>query len=150
MKREKGFTIIELLIVIAIIGILSSIILASVNLARSKGQDGAAKADLGGVRAQASLFNDENNQSYGAADVGCDRTDGSIFDPGVENNVTALIISAQTHLGGSPAITCANDDINYVIGIALNSGDTWCVDGTGYAGISTKIPEDLETDLACQ
>jgi prepilin-type N-terminal cleavage/methylation domain-containing protein len=39
LKRNKGFTIIELLIVVAIIGILAAIIVASLNNARARGRD---------------------------------------------------------------------------------------------------------------
>ena len=62
--------------VIAIIGILSSVVLASLNSARSKGSNAAVKANLQGIRAQAEIFYDNNNQSYGASGAVCN-TDGS-------------------------------------------------------------------------
>lgn len=39
IKKNKGFTVLELLVVVAIIGILSAIIMASLNSSRSKGRD---------------------------------------------------------------------------------------------------------------
>ncbi len=45
-KNEKGFTLIEMMIVVAIIGILSIIAVPSFLSYRSKGYDTTAKADL--------------------------------------------------------------------------------------------------------
>lgn len=60
--NTHGFTLIELLVVIAIIGILASVILASLNSARTKGNDAAIKSNLANARIQAELFYDTNGQ----------------------------------------------------------------------------------------
>src|SRR6185295_145178 len=57
-KSSRGFTLIELLVVIAIIGVLSTVVLAALNNARDKGSNGAVKANLLTIRAQAELFYD--------------------------------------------------------------------------------------------
>ena len=62
-KNKKGFTLIDLLVVIAIIGILSSVVLASLNSARSKGNDAKVKTQLSGARAAAEIWYD-NKGSY--------------------------------------------------------------------------------------
>jgi len=46
MRENKGFTIIELIVVISIISFLASIVLASVNGFMSKARDARRKADL--------------------------------------------------------------------------------------------------------
>ena len=53
---KSGFTLIELLVVVAIIGILASVVLASLNSARSKGEDAAVKSNLSNARTQAEVF----------------------------------------------------------------------------------------------
>ena len=45
-KQQKGFTLIELLVTIAIIGILSSIVMASISTARTKSQDAERRTEL--------------------------------------------------------------------------------------------------------
>ncbi|OGD30759.1 hypothetical protein A2833_00800 [Candidatus Azambacteria bacterium RIFCSPHIGHO2_01_FULL_44_55] len=46
MKGEKGFTLIETLIVIAIIGVIASLIIPSLNSARKKARDTKRKAEI--------------------------------------------------------------------------------------------------------
>ncbi len=54
--RAKGFTLIELLVVISIISLLSSVVLSSLNSARSKARDALRKEDLTQVRNALALY----------------------------------------------------------------------------------------------
>jgi prepilin-type N-terminal cleavage/methylation domain-containing protein len=48
-KPNKGFSLIEMLIVIAIIGMLSSVVLATLGLARTKARDAQRKVEIGQI-----------------------------------------------------------------------------------------------------
>jgi len=56
--KPKGFTLVELLIIIAIIGILATVILVSLASARARARDARRKADVTEIRAGLELYKD--------------------------------------------------------------------------------------------
>ncbi len=129
-KTFRGFTLIELLVVIAIIGILSAVVLASLNTARSKGNDAAVQADMSGIRTQAALYN-TNNNNYGTnvTDVS-DCTAGVFGDPTVTNQLAAI---RKANNNGALVCNIAAGGSAYAVSAALvaTPGTYFCVDSTG-------------------
>jgi type IV pilus assembly protein PilA len=68
-KKEKGFTLIELMIVVAIIGILSAIAVPNFLSYRTKGYDMTAKVDLTHAMKFLSFYHIENG-TFPASDAG--------------------------------------------------------------------------------
>lgn len=137
---KRGFTLIELLVVIAIIGILASVVLASLNSARSKGEDAAVKANLGNIRAQSELVYDNENGCYGDGDGGgcaaaavapgvCPTTADTIF----ANSNVSEAITAATNAGGLNACSSPANQTAWAVVVQLSSDPLkgWCADSSG-------------------
>jgi len=60
LKRQSGFTIIELLIVIAIIGILATLVLTNFQGAQAKGRDTVRTSDMNSIYQKLEEFYNEN------------------------------------------------------------------------------------------
>lgn len=60
LRKQDGFTIIELLIVIAIIGILATLVLTNFSSAQAKGRDSVRQNDIGALSRSLELYHTEN------------------------------------------------------------------------------------------
>lgn len=60
-KTQRGFTLLELLVVVTIIGMLSSVVLASVSAARIKARDARRVSDLKQLQLALQLYYGENS-----------------------------------------------------------------------------------------
>jgi len=56
MKSNKGFTLIELIVVISIIGVLSTLIINNLNDARARARDAKRKQELSGLKTALRLY----------------------------------------------------------------------------------------------
>jgi general secretion pathway protein G len=70
MKRlaQKGFTLIEMLVVISIIGILATLVAANLNSARSRARDAQRKSDIKNIATALRIYYNDNS-SYPANDA---------------------------------------------------------------------------------
>jgi prepilin-type N-terminal cleavage/methylation domain-containing protein len=128
MNKQKGFTIIELIVVIAIIAVLAAIVLVNVTSYINKSKNAAVKGNMATILTNSAVYFDTNPASTGSQ-FG---TDPLSKVPGVaaaaaDNGGVAItfngsaVASAQNWCACAPLFTTTAD----------LSGSTFCVDSTG-------------------
>lgn len=123
MKNNKGFTLIEMLVVIAIIGLLSSVVLVALGPSRNKAKDARIISDVNQV--QALMEASFTNGSYGNPDI------SALSEDAKANNGDTVGITVNPVGGGGSAFAAYAK-------LASDATKYYCVDSTGanYTGAS--------------
>lgn len=125
-ENGAGFTLVEIMVVVAITVLIATIILVSMGESRKEARDAAIKTSLGEIRKASEFLYDLNSSYIGVCDPnppGDDSLSGSGDFDRIE-----VYIEAQ---GG--AVFCRESLTAYATISILNRGGCWCVDSLGAA-----------------
>ncbi len=118
MNKQRGFTIIELIVVIAIIAVLAGIVLVNVTQYINKGKDASAKGSMSTLLTNSAVYFDTNPAGTGS---------GFLSNPTYATPVFSAL--GSTNMGYASASSSSSTD--WCAMITLKAGPTFCVDGTG-------------------
>lgn len=134
MKNQKGFTIIELIVVIAIIAVLAAIVLVNVTQYINKGKNTAIEGNLATLVTNAAVFFDTNPTAVAYDAI--TPTDAFVGDNSLGCGTTSPIRIAITGAGGT--LSCFGDPASQAwcgFSNTLAAGSapagSFCVDSTG-------------------
>ena len=122
---KKGFTIIELIVVIAIIAILAAIVMVNVTKYISNAKASAIKANLSTLPTSAVGYAQTNNGSYANF---CSSDEVNKVHTAVDN------INSGFGCGNNETPGCEGLNGWYAYGL-LPDSTYWCVDSKGFSGL---------------
>lgn len=145
---SRGFTLVELLVVITIIGVLTTVVLVSLSTVNSRGKDAAIQSNLDGVRTQAQLYYNDNSGYGSNASLVSSTGDctsgvaGTVFsDPRAAKQV-----AAANFANGGGSVTCNVAALGAAYAVyaqlpSISSPTTYfCVDSNGVGIRTTTVP----------
>jgi prepilin-type N-terminal cleavage/methylation domain-containing protein len=135
MQKSKGFTIIELIVVIAIIAVLAAIVLVNVTQYITKGKNSAIEGNLTSLLTNAAAYYDatstfngfQNNTTTGC---GISTATGPIYTA-IKNASSLLTCSVST----DGASWCGCAPLNVTTGVPAST--VFCVDSSGVKKTTT-------------
>ena len=149
----RGFTLIEMLVVIAIIAILSGIIMTNLSGAKGKARDAKRISDLGSIQVALSLYFDRcdryPNVTGGGVGIGetqvpnqCSKTNTNTTNAYMMTDFIASIPTPPTGVTGQTVYEYAinsSNNTDYVLHTTLESSNAVVTDGLSEAVHSTKV-----------
>lgn len=133
IKFKKGFSLLELLISITIMGLLATIVLNSVSTSRSKAYDSKIRQQLNSFRTAADIyFSNQEPNSYNTTGSPITVCSQGIFNDLSPTNGQPGKYIDVANLPTGTQVVCGAIDNDYAVKATLYSGNSyWCIDSKG-------------------
>jgi len=127
MNKQKGFTIIELIVVIAIIAVLAGIVLVNVTGYINKGRDAAIQGNLTSLLTNAATYFDTNSNYSGVCTTYM--ASGKPIYDAIFSIITPTVPVCTVASGNAAFCACS--------ALKNNPYNVYCVDSTGTKRVTT-------------
>lgn len=122
-EKEQGFTLIELMVVIIIIGILAAIAIPVFLNQRQQAWDASVKSDLATIAIAAESYATANNGSYSSMVLGPFATAGSLRAAYSVKTTAGNVFNMVVSSGSSYSVTAYNtNDVSTIRGYTMTNG----------------------------
>jgi general secretion pathway protein G len=146
MRKRKGFTLVEILIVVVILGILAAIVIPQFSDASTQSKVSSAKSSLQTLRSQISLYKIQHNDTAPALDTFVAQMTGVTNVAGTVNpNGAQTRDAANGYVYGPYLQAMPNNPFNNEAGLAAAAaaGNGWVyIAGTGDIDLDTTDISD--------
>ncbi len=129
--NNKGFTLIEMLVVIAMIGLLSAVVLVALGPSRNKAKDTRIISDINQIRSVMETRYSPTSNTYVITAVNdCAGTSGS-------TDIDTALKDISTNNGSECKINLTATSNGYAVSAKTASGGSYCADSSGKVASST-------------
>ena len=153
--KQTGFTIVELLIVIVVIGILAAITIVAYNGIQQKGRDADRRSDLAAIAKALKLYSTDNGPMWTGSGCGSNGNGSGWFNATYSGYVSSMnclknagVVSTDI-VDPSNATSCSSGDFTchtYMKYTCSQGGQTVTY---VYASLESVPHTDTDTDATC-
>ncbi len=144
-RTSRGFTFVEMIMALAIFGIITALATVTITVVRNKANDGAIRTNLSALQLRAELYYREHRNYADDTDDSC--TQGMFSDPSIVQSLASADAGSPRTIGDG-GIHCRLTPGKYAVWVQRPSGQSssyWCVDSK-QTSCAVDVGEDENPD----
>ncbi len=109
---DRGFTLVEILVVVILLGALAMIVVPHITDASDETREAVVKSDLRGIRTQIQLYRSEHRSTYPSMELFVEQMTGKTqVDGSVGGDLGPYLMAIPTNpYNNDSTVTCENSD----------------------------------------